>query len=1249
MHSIDPCFRDDSLWIFAQEDRKIKLQLHAQASQQTESTADPKQVFAATQKMSRHFGNKSSSQVVEKGTKRQRDYYDINFGTDMPKQIVSSDAHFRQARQNLLTLTRQDEDGYVHCMYTYVSNFAHGEILAYRDRGPFARAKPDEHMTYLLGSKALGKKVDHTCPATVTFSYQRRRHHFQERVLRTGLYDAIGGQFGRRKRRSEEQQSRNPHDHYVSNYEKCSPACPRTSRYCLRNTDHKLPSHISEAPNDQVHKHYHAAEIRAELVRFAPATTLDLDMLLSEPVLDMDLTMDGECCIQDMLVGFLQRRMQVHFMLHRHSLSYCMAKGKCRFGAPWKPCSSQRHNEETNRMEPRRRLLEDDVWVSTHNLEALLISGTHVHAQFFCPIAGGRLAGTYTVVYIGKKDRQVKLNTVHSEDSEVSRFLKTRVLGSPMAFYMMNGGEILDLGREVLFHDCLFANAKYNLKSCLHRFARRTDKDATPFSTAKEKYMLRPSKLRHLRIEQFMRYFKIDHAHQSSTSAEAAVHHRHCVSKDHHLHPQHDEWSSALACGSQVEYDKGSLLATRRSNAQLGCMRCLYVEPTSALWRGTQRVQRDVYYEIRLYRALPWFQLNDQIQCMLPLTAGVLEGQSRHNTTLLLRDTGDSLLGALNYELKCERIENLMVNTLCECCEGRRTNPCEYCNNIFARQGFHKCAFEEFPVWKPGTLYCPEENVAETHIIECRERGESFSMIRVHIQRFVADGQMTKETGQRYLRLVAIEMGEPISFEDDWKRINRPRAEQASGKDLEQQTEQLQKVWSFEQNAYVVPPDRVTSQYTAYRILCKIQNSPDALLGIMVAPAGFGKSELVKCFMGHEELKGRKWQVIASSGIAAVNVGGGTIHWFLGMNLAKEIDIRPGSALAERLEECSGIVMDEAFTTDHEVWDVLLTACREYPLKVEKRKLNSVALFGHRDFLLLADHWQTPPANGCAPMLVCGSFQKYFEVFVLAENRRQEKNPAYGKVLEAVKRGGSASDSATCDSDVANMFTKSYVRGFGIDASNVDLEVGRALFPQRHHKDRWNAEVVKRLERECPDAEGIDVFCTLGQGEDYRLYDETELDQRQTKMKFPKILKLRTHPNHCLRLTLLHNKDLEQGLANGQKVRLLPSASWSHEPDRIEVGQDGTVHAKQVDNLKNDKFQVFVAMEKDMDAAAAKGDLGSLRTHTLELVETDIDRYGRQCQIPVELGYASSIHKSQLKGPLNRSSTHVLKTFGHTE
>ena len=68
-----------------------------------------------------------------------------------------------------------------------------------------------------------------------------------------------------------------------------------------------------------MHKHYHAAEIRAELVRFPSAAALDLDVIVSGPEMESDLTLDGECCVLDMLVGFLQRRVQSHVMLHRQS------------------------------------------------------------------------------------------------------------------------------------------------------------------------------------------------------------------------------------------------------------------------------------------------------------------------------------------------------------------------------------------------------------------------------------------------------------------------------------------------------------------------------------------------------------------------------------------------------------------------------------------------------------------------------------------------------------------------------------------------------------------------------------------------------------------------------------------------------------------------------------------------------------------------------------------------------------------
>ena len=119
--------------------------------------------------------------------------------------------------------------------------------------------------------------------------------------------------------------------------------------------------------------------------------------------------------------------------------------------------------------------------------------------------------------------------------------------------------------------------------------------------------MLHPASLRHLRIEEILRYFKIEHCASGGARAGDFVQHRHCASKDKRVdkknrpHPQHDERSSRMECGAVVKYDKGSLAAIGRSKAQLGCVRSLNVEPTSSTFKETGRAQRDVFYEIRLY------------------------------------------------------------------------------------------------------------------------------------------------------------------------------------------------------------------------------------------------------------------------------------------------------------------------------------------------------------------------------------------------------------------------------------------------------------------------------------------------------------------------------------------------------------------------------------------------------------------------------------------------------------------------
>ena len=87
MHSLNPVFRDNTLWIFAQEDRKLKMQLHAQAMQQNTTNSSALKVFAETKTHSGQFAKRCSSQVAEKGAKRQRACYDMTLALTCPSRL----------------------------------------------------------------------------------------------------------------------------------------------------------------------------------------------------------------------------------------------------------------------------------------------------------------------------------------------------------------------------------------------------------------------------------------------------------------------------------------------------------------------------------------------------------------------------------------------------------------------------------------------------------------------------------------------------------------------------------------------------------------------------------------------------------------------------------------------------------------------------------------------------------------------------------------------------------------------------------------------------------------------------------------------------------------------------------------------------------------------------------------------------------------------------------------------------------
>lgn len=140
----------------------------------------------------------------------------------------------------------------------------------------------------------------------------------------------------------------------------------------------------------------------------------------------------------------------------------------------------------------------------------------------------------------------------------------------------------------------------------------------------------------------------------------------------------------------------------------------------------------------------------------------------------------------------------------------------------------------------------------------------------------------------------------------------------------------------------------------------------DALAGrncFVTGPGGVGKSELVHRIVRDLRGKGRKVAVTASTGIAAINVGGVTIHSFLGLGIAgnKDAGIKAMSSnklleVQKRIGSIHTIIIDEIsmMTGDYiDMMDWWLCMVRGAPV-------GSIP-FGGYQVIFVGDFLQLPP------------------------------------------------------------------------------------------------------------------------------------------------------------------------------------------------------------------------------------------------------------------------------------------------
>ena len=120
-----------------------------------------------------------------------------------------------------------------------------------------------------------------------------------------------------------------------------------------------------------------------------------------------------------------------------------------------------------------------------------------------------------------------------------------------------------------------------------------------------------------------------------------------------------------------------------------------------------------------------------------------------------------------------------------------------------------------------------------------------------------------------------------------------------------------------------------------------------------------------------------------------------------------------------------------------------------------------------------------------------------------------------------------------------------YVRGWNLGGHNVDLDHGTALFSTRCEVDKWNTCCIEQLESNAM-TQGVDI---IGYNPKSKKNEVSKIPAKVQRAG-PRLqgvvkLALRTCKAHTMRLMLLSNIDVQQGYANGTRVRLLPQDSWT--------------------------------------------------------------------------------------------------------
>ena len=341
--------------------------------------------------------------------------------------------------------------------------------------------------------------------------------------------------------------------------------------------------------------------------------------------------------------------------------------------------------------------------------------------------------------------------------------------------------------------------------------------------------------------------------------------------------------------------------------------------------------------------------------------------------------------------------------------------------------------------------------------------------------------------------------------------------------------------------------------------------------------AGTGKSYILERLK--EQFK--KLVVTSTTGIAAVNIKGQTIHSWAGIglcrysveNIVKNI-ITKKPTIKKQIEKCTILAIDEI--------SMLNTKAFEYVDKVFRLVRECDTPFGGIQVVFLGDFFQLPPVEmeGNAEIYYCFESPVWSELklknVLLTENHRQ-KEENFINALSNMRTNNLSLDN------IKLLNTRNTVFG----KENPDI---LHIFSTNKEADNYNEEMFNALNSKMVEFLAQDGVLR-GKGYVYENFDERErmiLEIFNKTCRAEKTIKLKTGA----RVMLLINLDFRCGLVNGSCGKILA------------INNEG------------------VTVEFD------NGTIREIQRETFEYYYNDKVIATRE-QLPLKLAYAVTIHKSQ--------------------